>query len=747
MDQFSQATLWLQCIAILISSIFYLLYREKKGDQTYLTFARAGYWVFTVMTTIASALLMYYFLTNDFRFEYVIKYSSSDLPLHYLISSFWAGQEGSFLLWVLLGAWLGIILMYTVKKHESRVMLIYNLQLVFLSVLLIKQSPFVTVPNPFEEGMGLNMLLQDPWMVIHPPIVFLGYAAFAVPFSIAIASLWKRDYNWVDEGLPWVSFSFVTLGAGIIIGGVWSYKVLGWGGYWGWDPVENASLLPWLAGTALLHGMILQKSTGRLAKTNYALAAFSFVLIIYSTFLTRSGVLADFSVHSFVDLGITGWLVVFIGLFMAISVFMIIRRASDIPVPKENDREIPLLSREVGLVGAMLVLLASTVITGLGTSAPLITRVLEKASKVSTQFYVTTNLPIAVLIGLLLSYVPLLKWGKNDFDKIRSRMITGFALALVTAAITLINGFPGILTFLMVVFAGFTVGVNLELLVRLLKKSLTSATGAIVHLGVGLMFIGFVSSSVYDKSERISLPQGVQKEALGYQITLLEPTSKEAPKGTTLYLPIEVKKGNSIRLGQPDIFFEPPQGRGESKRFHHPYIQRGLISDLYVSPEGFDPGKKQHDEMSHYEVVKGNTITFGDYALTFTAFEMSNMGSQDAQHSMNIGARMRVSYKGGPEVELLPVYKIGIQGDPASRVKLPGQEAYIVLTGINADRRSVMIHYQGPQTEEGQPEEEAVPVMFAEVSTKPGMNILWLGVALLLLGGLISVVRRWPKTK
>ena len=161
-----------------------------------------------------------------------------------------------------------------------------------------------------SDGQGLNPLLQNPWMTIHPPIMFLGYAATAVPFAFAMAALWERRYDeWTKASMPWALVTVVTLGCAILLGGYWAYVTLGWGGYWGWDPVENSSLVPWLASAALVHGMLLQRARGRFRKLNFSLAILAYVLVVYATFLTRSGVLADFSVHSFVDLGITGWLV------------------------------------------------------------------------------------------------------------------------------------------------------------------------------------------------------------------------------------------------------------------------------------------------------------------------------------------------------------------------------------------------------------------------------------------------------
>jgi len=749
MIMFAQSILWLELFAIIISSVFYLILCFKKSNKDFLIFARSSYFGFTIFSTLASIFLMYFILTHDFRFSYIIQYSSSDLALHYLISSFWAGQEGSFLLWVLLGAWLGVVLLFKSREAEPHVMFIYNLFHIFLSILLIKQTPFATVISVPTDGMGLNMLLQDPWMVTHPPIVFLGYAAFTIPFALAMASLWRREYiEWIKTGLPWVAFAFVTLGTGIIIGGVWAYRTLGWGGYWGWDPVENASLLPWLTGAALLHGMILQKSTQRLAKTNYFLAGFSFVLIIYSTFLTRSGVLANFSVHSFQDLGITGWLVFFIVVFSLITAYLIISRSKKIPLPKSNkNKQTEIFSREFGLIGAVILLCLSAVLIGLGTSAPLITRVLENQSKVSNQFYVNTNLPIAILIGLLLSFVPLLKWGKNNPTQIIPKIITGTVSAIIASIITLLNGFPGVPVFLMVLFAGFAAGVNLELMIKLIKKNFASSAAALTHLGLGLMFIAFVASSSFDKSERVALHQGEVKNIMGYDIKFVEPQLVHQPKGVRVNLPLEIKKENRLILAQPDIYEQFQQG-GENKRFNRPFILRGIWSDLYISPNDFVQGKKPPVSGDHLVVKKGEPVTFKNYEIEFVGYDLSVMKAKDkTQGSMSVGADLLVSYKDGNPVPLKPIFTVGEQKEQSNRVKLPGEEeAYLAIVGMEVGQKTIELHYEGPDSTTPEKEQPSQPpTLYAEVSIKPGMSLLWLGVTLLLLGGVLSIYRRWPK--
>ncbi|MDL2123300.1 MAG: cytochrome c biogenesis protein CcsA [Deltaproteobacteria bacterium] len=744
MNNFGDILIWLALFALSVSSAGYIVLCRKKEHKAATMAARIGFVSFAAFMTIASIHLMLLILNHDFTYSYIVQYSSRDLALEYLISSFWAGQEGSFLLWVLLGSWLGLLLMFRARKMEQHVMLIYNLNNIFLTILLIKQSPFNRLLFPPPDGQGLNMLLQDPWMVIHPPIVFLGYAAFAVPFAYAVTAMWKRKYDaWIKPTLPWTLFALVTLGAGIIIGGYWSYKVLGWGGYWAWDPVENASLLPWLLIIALIHGMLLQYKRKKLYKTNFILAVSSFILIIYCTFLTRSGVLADFSVHSFVDLGITGWLVFFILAFLIISLGLFFLRLKDMPLSKKGNN-INFFSREFGLISAIILLCVATILIGLGTSAPLITRLLEKASKVSMQYYVDTTLPLGVLMAFLLSIVPLMTWGKNSFSKLAPGLISVIICASVSGIITLVSGYHGIGALLFSLFAGAAVCINLFLAAQFIRKKITLSGAAIAHLGVGLMFIGFVASSVYDHSDKTLLKQGQAQNIMGYEFTLNTPEFLKEGKGFRLSLPLNVKKGESQFAALPDIYAEPGRN-GQTNRFIHPHIQRGLLADLYIAPVNYDSGKKEAGFNKQILLKKGDTIQLQDYELTFTGFEVSSMmGAADSEDKdMAVGANILASYKGRDPVNLKPVIIMGQTTSPSGNVKLPGpKEACLTLSRIDATTKSIsLVYHEHP---DAAPEEDAATLasLLMDVSVKPGMTLLWAGVFLLLLGGSIANVRR-----
>ena len=380
--------MWTAFLLGLASTItFWMSIRDPERWRSQ---ARQAYVLMTAAVVVASGLLMYLLVTHDYRLHYVWAYSDNLLPLHYLISTFWGGQEGSFLLWILCGVLLGLPLMRYARGYESRVMVVYNLTLLSLLALLLKQDPFrfheglTAAAGPIMDGQGLNPLLQNPWMVIHPPIMFVGYASLAIPFAFAIAALWMQRYDeWTKVSLPWVLVSLATLGTAIMLGGYWAYETLGWGGYWGWDPVENASLVPWLATLALTHGMLLQRGRNRFRRLNLVLAVAAFLLVVYATFLTRSGVLADFSVHSFVDLGITSWLVFIMGFFLVLSVGMLAWRWREIPTEVGQE---PFMSRTIFFVVGILLTILIGLVVLFGTSAPLISRLWGEPAQVGPDF-------------------------------------------------------------------------------------------------------------------------------------------------------------------------------------------------------------------------------------------------------------------------------------------------------------------------------------------------------------------------
>jgi cytochrome c-type biogenesis protein CcmF len=528
------------------------------------------------------------------------------------------------------------------------------------------------------DGQGLNPLLQNPWMTIHPPIMFLGYAATAVPFSFAVAALWGRRYDeWTKASMPWALVTVVTLGCAILLGGYWAYVTLGWGGYWGWDPVENASLVPWIASAALVHGMILQRARGRFRKLNFSLAILAYVLVVYGTFLTRSGILADFSVHSFVDLGITGWLVANLVGALVIGFGALAWRWREIPTEPGDE---PFLSRTVFFVLAISALLGTAAMVLLGTSAPLITRLATKPSQVSPAFYNRVVLPIGIVLAALLGTVPFLHW-KGTTKEFRARWLAAGALAAGCAAFGVVVGAHGVLyvTFLLVsLFAFFS---NLmKTYEEARHKRFRAAGGYLAHVGLGLMLAGIIISSAYDRSAKISLPLNQSKQVMGYTLTF-RGVDKPTPTAHEAML-VEVQgHDGATYIARPHMFRNPKS----NQLVANPDVHMHLTHDVYVSPIEFDPGRAP-EIGDTLELGKGETGQAGPFSITFDGFDMS--GGHASGQSVSIGAFLTVRH--GDVVQKVTPFitstDAGFSSDPVPLQGVNGADVSIVAVNASSGR-------------------------------------------------------------
>ncbi len=357
----------------------------------------------------ASLLLWNLIFENDFSVEYVASYSSTTLPTLYKISAFWAGQQGSFLLWLLIHATVGAVL--TFRRTSAASLGIYFMLQSVLTLLVLAKSPFAENPAQVVEGVGLNPLLQDFWMAIHPPIIFVGYALLAVPFALSLGSLLTEaaSRSWLAEARKWTLTAWSFLGAGIFIGGYWAYKVLGWGGYWGWDPVENSSLVPWLLSAVLLHLINLARKKSAVAAPAHVAATFTYALVIYGTFLTRSGILGDFSVHSFAGTSIGATIALANALVLIGGLSIILVKAKELPQGKmyESFGE----SAFIILLSCLLIIFIAAIVW-VGMSMPLLSQIFGEAAAVDENFYVKSTAPIAAVLFALMIYT-FVKFGRS----------------------------------------------------------------------------------------------------------------------------------------------------------------------------------------------------------------------------------------------------------------------------------------------------------------------------------------------
>lgn len=498
-------------------------------------FSRITFYIHAVSVVGIAVSLFEIIYNHRFEYFYAYSHSSKALPVHYMISSFWEGQEGAFILWMFWNVVLGIILIHTNKFWEGPVMVVFALVQAFLVSMILGvvigdlklgSSPFILLRDISEapifqinpefipqDGTGLNPLLQNIWMVIHPPTLFLGYASTLVPFAFLMGGLAMKRYSeWVRPALPWAIFSAMILGMGIIMGAYWAYVTLNFGGYWNWDPVENAVYVPWLIMVASIHTMITYKKSSTALKTSIVLVIASFILVLYATFLVRSGVLGDSSVHSFTDLGLSGQLLIYMLFFLAIAIFLSVKEWKNIPT---SDREASVYSREFWIfIGATtLGLMAFQVI--LPTSIPVYNAIVEGLGGISNMappadqvgFYTKFQLWFAVALALLTGVGQYFWWNKMDKHELKNSLVTPYIISMILAAVIITLGKVYDISYIVVVLAGaFTIVANGSILIKLIKaKTFKLAGGSLAHVGLGMILIGVMFSSGYSDTISINM--------------------------------------------------------------------------------------------------------------------------------------------------------------------------------------------------------------------------------------------------
>ncbi len=501
---------------------------KKEG---WLANGRVGFYIHTV-SVIGICVTLYTIIAKHyFEYHYAYSHSDSKLPAYYLLSTFWNGQEGSFLLWMFWQALLGIVLIHTNKFWEAPVMTLFALVQAFLASMIlgvvipgieikIGSSPFILLRDVMQnapifkaqpdfipkDGTGLNPLLQNYWMVIHPPTLFLGFALTLVPFAFCLAGLWLKKYSeWVRPALPWALFGGAVLGLGILMGGYWAYETLNFGGYWNWDPVENAVYIPWLILVGAIHTMITYKNSETALKASMILVIAVFVLILYSTFLTRSGVLGEASVHSFTDLGLSGQLLIYLLFFTLAAAALLIARWKKIPT---TEKEVSTYSREFWIFIGVGVLCFMGFQVLIPTSIPVWNKLLgvfginsnlaPPADQV--MFYTKFQLWGAVALGLLSGVGQYFWWKKIDRKTLLNQLFVPL-IAAVLITVILVN-FAKVynIKYALLLLAGlFTAIANARILFQLVRTSPGLSGGAVAHIGMGLMIVGIMFSAGYSK--------------------------------------------------------------------------------------------------------------------------------------------------------------------------------------------------------------------------------------------------------
>lgn len=659
-------------LSFVAAFLAFISFYIANKNNTLLNFARIAFKAHSIAVVGIIVVLFIMLLNHYFEYQYVFQHSNREMDMKYILSCFWEGQEGSFLLWTFWNVVLGLILNKQLKNSnwEAPVLMIFALVQVFLASMLlgiyigdykIGSNPFLllrehqdyfnipVLQNPDYvsklQGRGLNPLLMNYWMTIHPPTLFLGFSSTLVPFAFAVAALYNKQYQtWQKIALPWTFFSILVLGIGILMGGAWAYEALSFGGFWAWDPVENSSLVPWLVIVAAGHTMIINKNKGGSLFTTHFLSITSFLLVLYSTFLTRSGVLGNASVHAFTDLGMTGQLVLYVLTFVFISVALLLNNSllkvtyvvislllwfatflygykklmlgiwgiSSIGLtifayykyfPKEKDEE-ELYSREFWMfVGSILFLLTSLIITYF-TSVPVLNKLFGTDKAPPKPFvYNEWMLPFTVLLMILIAATQFLKYKKTNAKDFYKRLLKTFTISLIfglACCIPLyflnntneISNYNLIFYTLLFTTSLFCVFANIDYWIIVLKGKTKKAGASIAHIGFALIILGALIST----SKKVTLSKNTSNQKLSSLGNDFDDRKS-----------ILLKQGDTLPMGPYLVTYKGKRKEGINYMFDVDYFKFGKENkpeyEFTLSPRVQDNprmGRSPEPDTKHY---------------------------------------------------------------------------------------------------------------------------------------------------
>lgn len=783
-------------------SYFYATINKNPLDRSWHVLGRIGFMANTVSVVGIGACLFYIIYSNLFEYHYAWAHSSKTLPVYYIISSYWEGQEGSFWLWAFWQAVLGNVLIWKAKSWENPVMTVVGLSQMLLSSMLIGvelfgtrvgsspfillreaiQAPIFSSPNYLQfikDGNGLNPLLQNYWMVIHPPTLFLGFASMIIPFAYAIAGLWTKRYKeWVQPAISYSLFSVMVLGTGIIMGSFWAYESLNFNGFWAWDPVENASVIPWLTLIGAVHVLIVYKNTGHAYFTGLFLVLISFVLVLYASFLTRSGILGETSVHAFTDLGMFWHLVVDVLIFLAIAATLVILRWKDLPISKKDEET---YSREFWMfVGAVFLGLSCfhlVIVTSIPVwNAMFGTKLAPPTDPVN--FYNIFQSGFAFVITLLAGFTQFLKYKKTDATRFYITTIIYFVFAvLVTALIVYVSGIYHNHWIFSLVMLGavYSVLANAKILADVLKGKIKLAGSAVAHIGFGLLLVGAVIAAgtskvvsintagttyiaAFDKAnnprENIMLYKNEPIKMGAFMVTYI---------GDSVVIPNHYFKVNYKRFDATgkvtEEFTLKPNAQANRKMglVATPDTKHYLFHDLYTHVSmaniKFDDelaGGAAHDETNDdknydppvvHEVAVGDTIRYRDGIIVLKSLNKDakvqniTLGAND----VSVGAQLEVITH-GKTYQSEPVFMIkgGSGFDFARKVDDAGLKLRFSKVIPQNNKVEITVYQQ--------PESKKAYIVMKAIEF-PYINFFWSGTIIMVIGFLLSIFRRNKELK
>jgi cytochrome c-type biogenesis protein CcmF len=769
----------------IIATLAYFFAAQKPLETGWKKIANTAFHVHTFSVLSIVGILFFIIHQHLFEYHYAWQHSSRELPVEYMISCFWEGQEGSFLLWIFWQMVIGNILLRTAGNYTNHVMAVVMLSQIALTSMLIGvtvlgykvgSSPFALLRDAMAnapifkradylskitDGNGLNPLLQNYWMVIHPPTLFFGFATTVVPFAFAIAGLWKRDYTgWIKQALPWGLVSTAVLGTGIIMGGFWAYESLSFGGYWAWDPVENASIIPWIILIAGIHVVIIYRSTGNSLAVGLVLILATFLLVLYATFLTRSGILGNSSVHSFTDLGMSGQLLVFLFMFIILSVAMMVWRWKEIP-KSAKDEEI--YTREFWMFIGSLVLVISAFQIMLTTSIPVLNKVLGTNLAPPSdiiQHYNKWQMPMAIIIAVLTSVGHMLKFKTNPPEALRK--IGYWALISLVVSIALMFAFDlKNWIYLGLLFASvFAVLGNASLMKKMFEGKVHLVGASVAHIGFGILLMGVLVSSANKKvisinqtgmqlnpefdaqanMEHVYLEKGKALRMGDYEIEYRKDTAEWVNNYYQVHYKKINPKNNEVEYEfdlYPNAQINPKMGLVANPDTKH-YISHDVFT--FVSSVPKEKGEAKFVHATVHDIAVGDTIVNNAGYIILKAI---NSNVKNGKVDM---ANMQLLVAADLEVHTLDkVYKAtpmyGIQNNSVAEFPAVVDEAKLQFkfTKVNPQNGKISIEVSEKDT--------SGEFIIMKAIMFPWINLVWAGTIIMVIGFTLSIIKRLKQLK
>lgn len=788
--------------ASLLASIAYALGTSTKDESNRQAWIKTGRIAFAVevLSVISIFSCLFFIIHNHlFEYKYAWQHSSISLETKYLLACFWEGQEGSFMLWSGWHCVLGLLLIFKARSWEAPVMSVISFAQFCLATMIggiyiagvkIGSSPFTLLRNELEapifsrpdylslikDGNGLNPLLQNYWMVIHPPVLFMGFAAAIVPFAYAISGLWTKKYvEWVRPALPWALFSCAVLGTGIMMGAMWAYESLTFGGYWAWDPVENASLVPWLILVAGIHTMVIYRHTGRSLRISVTLIISAYLLVLYATFLTRSGILGDSSVHAFTDLGMNTQLLLFLAVFLLAAITLLLTRYRYIPhIVKEEEAS----SREFWMFMGSLVLLISAVTIIVMTSIPVINKIagiltghdrkLFKPLAIgsdSEYAYNKIQIYIAIAIGLLTGITQYLKYKKTNGSYLLGKLVMPIALSILISSILFllipINYHTHGTEYLAIIRVAVFMSVygacgNFSYIYTGLKGRIKYSGASVSHAGFCLMLLGVLISaskkeilSLNPNGRAVALGEG-SNEMAGENLTLVQGQRTSMNQYWVTYIidsahekkPLWFYKINFERKDRTGSFDLSPNAfvnyKGVEGLMSNPDARHFWNHDVFVYITSLpDPAQQPSAAISIKSVAIGDTFSYEGAKMVVEAINIkANIQDAGLEPGDTASIAMVKTYTPNSPIEIVePIL-----------IRRNGQSYFLQDTASNAKMVFQLVSHTDKQVSIGiQKIKQQLKYVTLKAYKFPFINVVWIGVIITVLGFCMSIRYRIKK--